>query len=493
MSVPRLLVAAFATIGTAAFAQFPGSQPPPSQYKVGFDSITTQQAIGYLSYLAGPETQGRGTGQPGFQKAADFVAARFKEFGLKPMGDHGTYFQGVPFWRSYFQDQGSFLRAVGTGKTIDGGKGFRLSSASGPVNTSTVVVEIPEAVNAAQVDPALLANHIIVLLGDKPTTSMRALFRSGAVAIFSVRPSLPMIEYSIRRSAPAEGQPRSIAFGTVTDHAWKDLQSSLAWRDVPANAGVRVSANSVRMVANVKSEDVSAPNVVGLLEGTDPTLKAEVVGIGAHLDHLGISGGRVYPGADDDGSGSTALLEVAHAFSVNPVRPKRSILFMEFCGEELGLIGSSYYAAHPVFPHEKMISELQMDMVGRRSDGPQNGDPNRVDKADENIDTIRLVGSKRISTDLDKIIEEANKSVNFRFKYDAEDVYTRSDHYNFARNGIPIAFLFTGFHPDYHQPTDTIEKIDFVKIMNSAKLYYLTANLLANNPDRPVKDVPQGR
>ena len=125
-----------------------------------------------------------------------------------------------------------------------------------------------------------------------------------------------------------------------------------------------------------------------------------------------------------------------------------------------------------------MIAELQMDMIGRDSDGAQNGDPNRMDKASENTDTIRLVGSKRISTRLDDIIQEMNGSIGFRFKYDAEDVYTRSDHYNFARKGIPIAFFFSGFHADYHQPTDTIEKINYDKITNTAKLAYLTIHKL---------------
>jgi Zn-dependent M28 family amino/carboxypeptidase len=136
-----------------------------------------------------------------------------------------------------------------------------------------------------------------------------------------------------------------------------------------------------------------------------------------------------------------------------------------------------------------MIAELQMDMIGRDSDGVQNGDQNRVDKASENVDTIRLVGSKRISTELDQTIQELNRHLKFRFKYDAEDVYQRSDHYNFAKKGIPIAFLFDGFHPDYHQPTDTVDKINFTKLTSAAKLFYLTAMKLANTEARPKKDV----
>ncbi|RYG43085.1 M28 family peptidase, partial [bacterium] len=249
--------------------------------------------------------------------------------------------------------------------------------------------------------------------------------------------------------------------------------------------------NKVSFSAQIDSESVGVPNVVGLLEGSDPTLKEQIVGIGAHLDHMGKSGDTIFYGADDDGSGSAALLLTARALTTSSVKPKRSILFMAFCGEEMGLIGSGHYADNPIYPHSQMVAELQMDMVGRDSDGEQNGDSSRIDKASENTDTMRLVGSKRISTELDAMILRLNQHTGFKFKYDSEDVYTRSDHYNFAKNGIPIAFFFDGFHPDYHQPTDTVEKINFLKLTTTARLVYLTATELATRPAAPVKDVKQ--
>ncbi len=176
----------------------------------------------------------------------------------------------------------------------------------------------------------------------------------------------------------------------------------------------------------------------------------------------------------------------------NPVKPRRSIVFMAFCGEEMGLIGSGFYASNPKLPLADMVCELQMDMVGRDSDGAQNGDPNRVDVAADNVNTIRLVGSKRISTELHALILDLNKHVGFTFKYDAEDVYTRSDHYNFAVKGIPISFLFDGFHPDYHKPTDTVDKINFDKLTNAARLYYLVTSEAANRNERFKKDVAGG-
>lgn len=485
MRSPRLLSLGLVALGSVALAQFPGSAPPPAQWNAGFDSITPADGRGFLSFLAGPITQGRGTGEPGFQKAADFMAAHFKQYGLKPVGDDGTYFQGVPFWRSSFVEGESYIRVGGSGDTIPGGKDFRMGMISKTLTVNGVLIELDGKDKLATFDVA--GKVVIVPDASSDSRAAGALFRAKPAAVLFVNKTVPLSDYVIRRTAPTEGAASRTVVGTISKSAYDRLSKSISWSS-PA-ASVRVSQGLVDLKAVAKGEDLKVPNVVGMLEGTDPSLKAEIVGIGAHLDHLGISGGVVYPGADDDGSGSTALLQVMKAFASNPVKPKRSILFMAFCGEELGLIGSGYYSDHPLFPHTSMIAELQMDMVGRRSSGAQNGDEKRMDKESENIDTIRLVGSKRISTDLDKTIMDANKSVGYKFKYDAEDVYTRSDHYNFAKHDIPISFFFTGFHPDYHEPTDTIEKIDFTKIANTAKLVYLTAQMLADNPEKPKHDV----
>jgi Zn-dependent M28 family amino/carboxypeptidase len=154
---------------------------------------------------------------------------------------------------------------------------------------------------------------------------------------------------------------------------------------------------------------------------------------------------------------------------------------MAFCGEEMGLIGSAHYANNPIFPLDKMTCLLQVDMVGRNEES-QN------DKPEDNIDTIHLVGSKRLSMELHQAVLDANKYVNFKFEWDEEDVYTRSDHYNFAAKGVPIAFVFSGFHPDYHQPTDTMDKINFDKIVSTARLFYATALDAANRPAKLKKD-----
>ena len=479
---PLLLLAT-----SSAFAQYAGSTPPPAEWKAGFDSIKTSDGRTFLGYLAGPECMGRGTGQPGYQKAAEHQASYFKKWGLKPVGDNGTYFQNVPFWRSVFVEKGSEIKVLGSGLTLPGGEAFRLNGMTGSIDVTSTVVELTPNGDDPNMGTVNLAKRIVLLHGDRISFRLRnAITNAQPAAVFVIKPTSGLPEYTIRRSAPTGDAVARAPFGTISEKAANAL---LAGSSMTASGAAKVGTRLVRLVAKSEAGALNVPNVVGLLEGSDPTLKAEIVGVGAHLDHLGVSGGVVYPGADDDGSGSTALLQVIKAFATNPVKPRRSILFMNFCGEEMGLVGSGWYASHPIYSHDTMVAELQMDMVGRNSVGPQNGDRNRTDVESENLDTVRLVGSKRISTDLDKTIMEMNKHLNFRFKYDAEDVYTRSDHYNFAKNGIPIAFFFTGFHPEYHQPTDTIEKINFDKIANTAKLVYLTAATLATQDARPRKDV----
>ncbi|CAN5626115.1 hypothetical protein BH11ARM2_BH11ARM2_05300 [soil metagenome] len=486
---PLALLALFPSL---AAAQYPGSLAVPSELKKGWDAITIKEARNYLGYLAGPETAGRGTGQPGFQKAADFVAGKFKEFGLKPMGDKGTYFQNVPFFRTRIVP-GS-LRIELDGTKIGNG-GIEIAALGNKLDGEGTLAVIRTNGGKLPADPDI-RNRLVLVVGELQGNDSFRLLRSNPLAILQVRQEVKPYDWSVSRSE-TRGDIRRI-YGTITEDAARRMltaaNADLSLLTLPAEPDkteVATLSNKITFVAQSETQPVGVPNVVGLLEGSDPTLKAEIVGIGAHLDHLGLQGDTVYPGADDDGSGSTALLLTARALTKSAVKPKRSILFMEFCGEEMGLIGSGYYSDHPVFPHDRMISELQMDMVGRDSDGEQNGDKNRVDKREENIDTIRLVGSKRISTELDATIQRLNVYTGFKFKYDAEDVYTRSDHYNFAKNGIPIAFFFDGFHPDYHQPTDTIEKIDWIKLTTTARLVYLTAMELATKPNPPVKDVKQ--
>jgi hypothetical protein len=474
-----------------ALPQFAGLKPVPAEYKKGFDAITQSDAKTWLTYLAGPECQGRGTGQPGFQKAADYVAARFKEFGLKPIGDNGTYFQHVPFMRFRIDPRTSYMsNADGSGRVI-AAKAFTVNSGA-KMDLVKPVAFVRAKGNGAIPSPEALKDRIVIIFTEGGPISRRLradLFRSGAALTLTVADKVDEPVWTVRpgKAADFRGGGGRATSGTISSSAAKLLLKTQAVDEAfltkPLAADtleVTAGSEEVKVSTEVHVEDVQVPNVVALLEGSDPVLKEEVVAVGAHLDHMGTDGTTTWWGADDDGSGSTALIGVAKAFSVNKARPKRSVLFMAFCGEEMGLIGSAYFAANPIIPLDKIQCLMQMDMVGRDSFGAQNGDQKRIDKVEENRDTMRLVGSKRISQELDDIIQETNQHIGFKFKYDGEDVYTRSDHYNFARNGIPIAFQFCGFTPDYHQPTDTVDKINFEKVTNAAKLSYLTLMRVGN-------------
>lgn len=469
-------------------AQFPGSMPVPKDLKKGFDAIQIKDAQKWLGFLAGPETQGRGTGQPGYQKAAEFMAARFKELGLKPIGVNGTYFQNVPFIRTTLIENESGITVNGHAPiAVKGNLAFTNLPFS--VSNSGMVVFIKLGETQPEFKANDLAGRVVVLWSNTeriPFAARRAILDTGPAALLLVADSVQAPFESFRRkpeNVPTP-PPTMTLQATITKEAAATMARDLEG-EVPAAPGIFPQKNAATVRANVNVEDVNVPNVVGMLPGSDKVLKDEYVGVGAHLDHLGTSNGTVYPGADDDGSGSTALLEVAKALKSNKLKPKRSIIFMEFCGEEMGLLGSAYYSNNPIFPLDQMICELQMDMVGRNSDGA-------TEKAADNVDTMRLVGSKRISMELHNAVLDANKYLNFRFLYDQEAVYTRSDHYNFAAKGVPISFLFDGFHPDYHQPTDTVDKINWEKLTNAAKLYYLTIMDVANRPVRLKHDAAPG-
>ena len=240
------------------------------------------------------------------------------------------------------------------------------------------------------------------------------------------------------------------------------------------------------MELSIKGNPVQTENVVAIIEGS--TLPEEYIVISSHLDHEGVKNGEVYNGADDDGSGSVALLEVAEAFqeAVKAGKgPKRSIIFLHVSGEEKGLLGSRYYTDNPLYPLANTIANLNIDMVGRT-------DPKREN---ENDNYIYLIGSDRLSTELHEVSEAANKAtVNLEldYTYNAEDdpnrFYFRSDHYNFAKNNIPVIFYFNGTHADYHKPTDTVEKIRYDLLAQRSQLVFYTAWELANREERIVVD-----
>ena len=486
------ILAGSAILANAQFA--PGMREVPKDLKKGFNSIKPDDGKKFLGVLAGPEFEGRGTGQPGFEKAMDYMAMNFKRYGLKPIMPDGSYFQLVDFWKVGVEANSLMLK---TSRYSANAKEIGVAL-NGDLNLTGDVVFV--AANGTI--PALtteqgakVKGRVVVLLNKTTRRRFEGSFTAaGALAVITIADKVSTPSWQGRRSKPdpSTATARLLITMDTAKKLFPAADQTIMGAALPTD-GITITplSTSITAAAKTVTEKARVGNVVAKLEGSDPILKNEFIGVGAHLDHLGKNGDVWYPGADDDGSGSTALLQLAKAFSSNPMKPKRTVIFMSFYGEEMGLLGSGYFANNPPIDLTKMIAELQMDMVGRNSVGVQNGDQKRIDKEEENRDTIRLVGSKRISTALDKIILAENEFIGWKFKYDAEDVYTRSDHYNFARKGIPIAFFFTGFHPDYHQPTDTVDKINFDKIANTAKLVYLTAFDLGNYAGMLPHDVPQ--
>lgn len=236
-----------------------------------------------------------------------------------------------------------------------------------------------------------------------------------------------------------------------------------------------------------QQQELQAENVLAFIEGSDK--KAEIVVLTAHYDHIGVEDGVVYNGADDDGTGTVALLEIAAAFAAAKAAghgPRRSVLIMPVSGEEKGLLGSRYYSEHPVFPLANTVADLNIDMIGRTDTAHTDSPP-----------YVYVIGSDRLSTELHEANEAANSlyaKLDLDYTYNAPNdpnrFYFRSDHYNFARKGVPSIFYFSGVHEDYHQPGDDVEKIDFDLLHQRTLLVYYTAWILANQEKRIEVDKP---
>jgi Zn-dependent M28 family amino/carboxypeptidase len=486
-------------------AQYPGAEPPPEKLAPGFSAITVEECRAWLSILASDDFAGRESGTPGYDKAADFMAQRFEELGLEPIGDNGSYFQNVPFERSSVLPEATFLRADGTNTTIgaDYGLAVKIRGGGRKIAVSAEVVFVAAKGRRVRLeDPSFLKGKIVIVSAGEDSFGARIrsqIANAKPAAYLLVREKVAKpgmdVRYDPKRRPIEESPPADARVeGEISRESASRLAEALGVEPKyldPTAAGEsaihKVSAGkTATLQIEMKIEKIGVPNVVGRLEGSDPVLKSEYVIMGAHLDHVGVQGdGEICNGADDDGSGSTALLAAARAFTKNPTRPKRSLVFIAVCGEEKGLLGSSWYVEHPLVPIEKTVCELQMDMVGRDEEHHESENPTK-ETAAENLDTLHLIGSKKLSQELHDIAISCNTHMGFKFEYDQESVYSRSDHYNFARKGIPIIFFFAGFHRDYHQPTDDIEKINFTKIANTARLVYLTAFAVADQ-DRRIK------
>jgi Peptidase family M28 len=533
-----VIIAALSVALPGSFAQSRAdrvsSHASPAVLKArGVDTISAAQMKSYLSFIASDEMEGRDTPSRGLDTTAKFIALNLGRWGFKPMGDDGTFFQKIILRRDVLDLSQSSAKI--DGQEFTAGEDFLPSAVSTTISGPLVFAGNGWVIKSKNLDPYQgvdVKNKIIVVVGQgfprgitrtdlagrqgvdwsSPTAYAQQHGAKGVLLIPDANallsweqirtrtqpPRLVPEKFAVQSNAPqVPSVLMSIKMAKALFEGEKIDSVALAnGQEVPA---FDFSSNkNVSITIAVKSERPPTQNVVAVWEGADSVLKTEYVALGAHYDHIGICapGGAdsICNGADDDGSGTTALLSIAEAVSHAKQRPKRSILFVWHCGEEKGLWGSRYFTEYPTVALDKIVTQLNIDMIGRTK---KDDDTNPRDATLSGPNTVYVIGSKMMSTELAELSESVNKSfLNLTFDYRYDDpadpnrFFYRSDHYNYARKGIPIIFYFDGVHQDYHQPGDEAQKIDYDKMERISRTIYMTLWEIANRSVRPKIDKP---
>jgi Zn-dependent M28 family amino/carboxypeptidase len=481
--------------GTAAAQR----QGPAARGAASIVATDVQRRIGII---ADDSMLGRATPSPQLDAVAAYVAGEFRRFGLKPGGDSGTYFQHYPLEVLRFDPDSATIRITGRTPGIwRAGQDVLLVQGQPPAEAAagSAAVITGSADAGGALDSAGVTGKIVFLAygpGLNAIASKVLALRPLAVILVagfpdSIWAKLPGHEASVIVRNPSEesGPPgpavfavRTATAGALFAQGGVSLDSLRTWADKPLAARPLTDVALQLDVRERVLQHASAPNSIGILEGSDPTLKKEYVLFTAHMDHIGTpSAGEgctprgadsICNGADDDGSGTVAVIELAEAFASARERPKRSLVFMTVSGEERGLWGSAYFADHPTVPLADVIADLNIDMVGRNSK-----------------DTVAVIGREHsnLGATLDSVAA-AHRELNIKPMGDLwpqEGLFFRSDHYNFAKKGVPILFFTTGLHPDYHQVTDSPEKINAEKEARFARLVFYLGQAVANTSQRP--------
>jgi len=452
-------------------------QQPPAR---GAAAITTEDVRRRIGIIAADSMLGRATPSPQLDQVAAYVAAEFRRFGLKPGGDSGTYLQRYPLDVQRFDPDSASIRVAGplptTCVVITGSPQGAAALDSTAVTGKVIFLAYGPSVNAIAAKVLPLHPLALLLVADFPDSIWEKLPGHAA----SVRVRNPSEEGG--STVPAVFLLRAGTARGLFTRAGVPPDSLRVWGDRPLAAHPLRDVRMQLAVHQQLLERTSAPNVVGILEGGDATLKQEYVLFTAHMDHIGTPGAgegctargadSICNGADDDGSGTVAVMELAQAFTTARERPKRSLVFMTVSGEERGLWGSAYFADHPTLPLASVVADLNSDMVGRNAK-----------------DTLAVIG--REHSNLGRAVDSialAHPELNIKPVGDLwpqEGLYYRSDHYNFAKKGVPILFFTTGLHPDYHQVSDSPDKIDAEKEARFARLVFYLGLAVANTTARP--------
>ncbi len=487
---------------TVAFTQAQKT-PNPTPYA---KTILADDLKKHLYIVAGKEMGGRETATEGQRKAAAYIEEQFRTIGLQP-GNNGSFQMPYPVYQDELS--GTELEVNGTGFKPNQDFSIALSSAYNITLYGSEVAFAGYGISDSTRDDYKGINakgRIVLLFSATPPPSgntqrrpasqqtlIDAAQRNGAAAILVVQggfPRRPVTKGNMYMNVFRRANTPNIFY--ISDTVAKAIMGpdfETAQQAIKTgNVTPKIYGADIKLAINKSTVKSESTNVVGFLEGTDK--KDEYVVLTAHYDHMGIIGESIYYGADDDGSGTVSIIELAEAFAKAKKEgkgPRRSIVFMTVSGEEKGLWGSAFYGDHPIFPLDKTTVNLNIDMIGRI-------DPKR--KIGDSTNYVYVVGDDKLSTDLRPISEANNKKytkLELDYKYndpkDQERIYFRSDHYNFARKGVPIIFYFNGTHNDYHRPTDTPDKINYPLMAKRAQLVFYTAWDMANRNDMLKRDL----
>jgi len=487
--------------------------------------ITIKSLREKLTILSADDMEGRETGTRGQRKAAAWIEDQFKLIGLQEAPGLKGYQQLYPLYKD------SLIRSsvIINGIEANPKKDFLFNSPNvenGETDASGIVFAgygIEDSLYNDYANLDVNGKVVVFLLGEPKINGhylisgntkyskwtypglrikMRIAEEKGAKAVWVVNPAMDEIEenYFIKAKHatlyyPRETQAKGIPQGVISkDFAIRifgdSIFNKMVLGIVSGQPGHTTADKQVRMLFDKHRDTIYASNVIGMIKGSEKA--EEYLMITAHYDHLGIYNGEIYNGADDDGSGTVAVIEMAKAFmkaTREGHRPKRTVVFMTVSGEEKGLWGSEYYSDHPVFPLEKTTADLNIDMIGR------------IDTERKKADThnyIYVVGHDKLSSDLPLINEGANNKYSrlvFDYKFDDPNdvnrIYFRSDHYNFARKGVPVLFFYDGMLlADYHKPTDTVEKIEWPLYLKRTRMIFFTAWEMANRDQMLKRDIP---
>ena len=505
----RRFVPVLLALGVAACtARKPPAHTPDFRTRA---EITPEDLRLRVGVLAHDSMQGRETGTPGALAAATYLAAEAARLGLQPAGDAGTFYHRVPLQRRTTMATVAAAGPAGDVRLAPGdvvpmfGGGLPVSSRTAGQGSLVYggYLQDPTLPPGNELRPEQLAASVLILRSTAPgvdpaTTPPRQALASAfapgspvaAVLLVAEGELSEFMDYA--RDLARKGQIGAAAPSQATNVPRVFLISPEAAErlvGVPlANARVpRADLGAFRYTVRETTEPAEAFNVVAVLPGSDSLRRRQYVALGSHYDHVGIgtpvNGDSIYNGADDDASGTAALIEIAERYAALPPeqRPARSMLFVWHTGEEEGLLGSEAFVARPTVPRDSIVAQFNIDMIGRNSP-----------------DSVSVVGSRRLSTELGNAVEEINRRQARPFALDytldapdhPERIYCRSDHYSYAKHGIPIVFFTTGLHPDYHKPSDEADRLNYAKLAGVTRLVSDLAGSVASMPARPRVDQP---